>query len=101
MRPIDVQIIGTELALRWDDGAESYIPLLTLRRHCPCASCAGETDVLGNLHKGPERPLGPRAAQLLRIDSVGSYALQPIWADGHNTGLYTYELLRRLGALTD
>lgn len=100
MRPTDVQIIGSELALRWDDGVESYIPLLTLRRHCPCASCAGETDVLGNLHKGPDRPLTPRSSQLLRLEPVGSYALQPVWADGHNTGLFTFEHLRRLGAMT-
>lgn len=99
MRPTDIQIIGTELAIRWDDHQESYIPLLTLRRHCPCASCAGERDIFGNLYKGPDKPLVPKAAVLLRFDPIGGYAIQPHWADGHNTGLYTYEYLRRLGAL--
>ncbi|MBL9128255.1 MAG: DUF971 domain-containing protein [Verrucomicrobiales bacterium] len=101
MRPVDIQIIGTELALRWDDGVESYIPLLTLRRHCPCAGCAGERDVMGNLHKGPDRPLTAQSSVLRRLEPVGSYAFQPIWADGHNTGLYTFEHLRRLGAMTE
>lgn len=101
MRPVDLQAIGAELAIRWDDGSESYIPLETLRRNCPCAACAGERDVLGNLHKGPERPLTARSFQLLRLDPIGGYAVQPVWADGHNTGLFTYEQLRRLGALSD
>lgn len=98
MRPADLQVIGAELAIRWDDGSESFIPLPTLRRHCPCASCAGERDILGNLHKGPDRPLTARSTQLARLEPVGSYAIQPVWADGHNTGLYTFESLRRLGS---
>lgn len=99
MRPKDLQIIGTDLAIQWEDGVESFIPLATLRRHCPCASCAGEKDIFGNLYKGPDRPLTERAVVLTRIEPVGSYAVQPVWGDGHNTGLYTYELLRRLGAM--
>lgn len=99
MRPTDLQVIGTELAIRWDDGHESYIPLLTLRRYCPCASCAGEKDILGNVYKGPDRPLTPRSSELRALQPVGGYAVQPVWGDGHNTGLYTYEYLRRLGSL--
>lgn len=98
MRPAEIQVVGTELAIRWDDGSETYIPLTALRQHCPCASCAGEKDVLGNLYKGPDRPLTPRAMELVEVVPVGGYAVQPVWADGHNTGLYTFEYLRRLGA---
>ncbi len=96
MRPVDVQTIGEELAIKWDDGSESFIPLEKLRRHCPCAACKGEVDVMGNVYKGPDTPLTPRAFQLLRIATVGGYALQPAWADGHATGLYTYDYLRRV-----
>jgi len=98
MTPAEIQIIGSELAIRWADGGESFIPLLTLRRHCPCASCAGEKDIFGTVYKGPDRPVTPAAVQLVRLEPVGGYALQPVWGDGHNTGLYTYEYLRRLGA---
>jgi DUF971 family protein len=97
MRPADLQIIGAELAVKWDDGSESFIPLETLRRACPCAGCQGETDVLGQRHKGPPRPLTPASFQLSRLGQVGGYALQPIWADGHSSGLYSYDHLRRLG----
>ena len=96
MRPLDIQTIGEELAVKWDDGSESFIRLETLRRACPCAGCKGEVDVMGHLHKGPERPLIPSAFQLVRIVSVGGYALQPVWADDHATGLYSFEYLKRV-----
>ena len=96
MRPRDVQTIGRELAIQWEDGGESYITLEKLRRHCPCAGCKGEVDVMGNLHKGPEQALSPRAFELQRLGSVGGYALQPVWGDGHATGLYSYDYLRKL-----
>lgn len=96
MRPADIQMIGDELAIKWEDGGESYVKLATLRRACPCAGCKGEVDVLGHLHKGPDHPLTPRAFDLVRIVTVGGYAIQPIWADGHSTGLYSFDYLRRL-----
>ena len=96
MRAIDIQQIGNELALKWDDGAESFIALEKLRRACPCAGCKGETDIMGNLHIGPERPLQPDSFRLLGLAHVGGYALQPQWVDGHSSGLYSFEYLRRI-----
>jgi DUF971 family protein len=98
MRPLDVQPIGDQLAIKWDDGTESFVSLEKMRRHCPCASCAGETDIMGNVYKGPNRPLGPNAFKLVRISNVGGYAISPYWADGHSTGHYSYDYLKRLGA---
>jgi DUF971 family protein len=97
MQPTDIQQIGGELAIRWDDSTESFIPLEKLRRHCPCAGCKGEMDVMGNLYRGPERPLTPQSFQLVRLNRVGGYALQPVWADGHSTGLYAFDYLKRVG----
>ncbi len=97
MRPEDIQVIGTELAIKWSDGTESFIPLETLRKACPCAGCQGERDVLGQLHRAPAPPLVPASFQIVSIQPVGSYGLQPFWADGHHTGIYTFEYLRRLG----
>ena len=96
MKPLDIQTIGHELAIKWDDGSESFIPLENLRRRCPCAGCKGETDIMGNLYKNPDRPLTARAFELVKITSVGGYAIQPVWADGHNTGIYSFEYLRRV-----
>ena len=63
------------------------------RRICPCATCAGE-DLL--LHHYPAQPL-PIAAeskQLVALQPVGNYAIQAVWSDGHNAGIYTWDYLR-------
>jgi DUF971 family protein len=96
MRPTDLQPIGGDLAIKWDDGGESFIPLEKLRRHCLCAGCKGEMDILGNQYKNPEQKLTAAAFQLVRITSVGGYAIQPVWADGHATGIFSFDYLRRL-----
>ena len=94
MRPLDIQPIGDELAIKWEDGSESFIPLQKLRRCCPCAGCKGEVDVMGNLYKNPEKPLSPNSFKLLRLERVGGYAMQPVWADGHQTGLFSFDYLK-------
>lgn len=99
MRPVDVQQIGGELAIRWDDGGENFIPLEKLRRCCPCAGCQGEVDIMGNLYKGPDKPLPMTAFELVRFTMVGTYAIQPAWKDGHSTGIFSFEYLRRVAAL--
>ena len=96
--PRDVMLVGTELAIVWEDGREDYIPLEKLRRACPCAMCKGERDLLGNVHRGPERPLTPRSFQALSHRRVGGYALQIDWADGHNDGIYSWDTLRQIAA---
>ena len=96
MRPADIQVIGEELAVKWDDQSESFIPLEKLRRHCPCAGCQGERDAFGQLHKGPPTVLTPKSFELRELQRVGAYALQPVWADGHATGLYSFDYLRRV-----
>ena len=100
MRAENIQQIGEELAIKWDDGSESFISLEVLRRHCPCASCHGETDVMGNVYKGPDRPFTTNSFKLVRLNTVGGYAINPVWADAHSTGIYSYEYLKRLGDAT-
>jgi len=98
MRPVDLQPIGNELAVKWGDGSESFIPLESLRRACPCAGCKGEMDVMGRLHKGPDLPLTPESFRLVGIQWVGGYAVQPVWGDGHNSGLFSFGYLRKLAS---
>jgi len=96
MSPQDIQPIGFELAIKWENGEEDFIPLEKLRRACPCAVCKGEVDILGNLYKSPEAPLMAKSFVLTGFVRVGGYAIQPVWGDGHNTGIYAYEYLRRV-----
>ena len=97
MPPKDIQIVGNELAIQWVEGGESFVPLEKMRRHCPCAGCKGETDILGNLYKNPEQKLTPAAFAIVRLVRVGGYAVQPVWADGHSTGIFSFDYLRGLG----
>ena len=96
MRVVDIQHIGNELDIKWADGREDFIPLERLRRCCPCAGCSGETDILGNVYKNPAKPFSSVAFKLVRLDYVGGYAIQPVWADGHNTGIFSFEYLKKV-----
>jgi DUF971 family protein len=96
MKPADIQRVGGELAIKWVDDGESFIMLEKLRRCCPCAGCQGERDILGNVYKNPDRPLLPTAFELVRWVNVGAYAIQPVWADGHATGIYSFDYLQRI-----
>ena len=95
-QPTAVQKIGGELAIAWSDGLESYLPLETLRRKCPCAACEGEPDVTGRVMK-PRQNLGNGCFDLIGWQTIGGYAIQPRWGDGHDSGLYSFAFLRALG----
>jgi DUF971 family protein len=95
LEPTNIQQIGNELAIQWNDGTESYLDLQFLRRACPCAACGGEPDVLGNILR-PNVSYSDNSFELAGFEIVGGYAIQPRWADGHNTGIYSFQYLRRL-----
>lgn len=95
LEPANIQQIGNELAIRWNDGSESYLDLQFLRRACPCAACGGEPDVLGNILR-PNVAYSENSFDLTGFQVVGGYALQPNWRDGHNTGIYSFQYLRRI-----
>jgi DUF971 family protein len=91
----NVQLIGDELAIQWSDGAESYLQIERFRRACPCAGCGGEPHLLGNISR-PDVSYTPSSFELVGWQLIGGYALQPRWGDGHSTGLYSFQYLRRL-----
>ena len=94
--------IGDFLAVRWDDGSESVIPQEILRQNCPCALCAGEPDVTGAVRRPAHPPkLGPGSFELVGMERIGAYAVALTWGDGHQTGIYTWDMLRRLGDAAD
>ena len=84
------------LLIEWRDGVGQSIPFTELRRGCPCAACRGEMGRPGRFDLDPE--LRPGEAELADIALVGNYGLKVIWGDGHDTGIYRFEQLRRLGA---
>jgi DUF971 family protein len=95
LEPTNIQQIGNELAIHWNDGMESFLDLQYLRRACPCAACGGEPDVLGNIIR-PSVSYSDNSFELRGFQIVGGYAVQPRWADGHETGIYSFQYLRRI-----
>jgi DUF971 family protein len=91
----NLAIVGPEMAIRWNDGRESYIGLELLRRRCPCAHCAGEKGLLGEVYRS-EMPLSAASFRLVRCGVVGGYAIQPEWADRHSSGIYSFDYLRSI-----
>lgn len=91
-------LIGNELALSFADGLEAYLELTLLRRACPCAVCQGEPDAMGRVVR-PKVEHGPNAFVLQKFETIGGYALQLYWADGHSSGIYSYDYLQRLANL--
>jgi DUF971 family protein len=80
------------LRIEWGDGLVSEFPSLDLRMLCPCAGCVDEITGVRTLRpEAVDRTVYPTA-----IHYVGRYALQFVWSDGHSTGIYTFEYLRRL-----
>jgi len=93
--PTNVQIIGNEVAIVWDDGVESYFEFEKLRAASPSAANMGERDILGNQYGGGGAKQFP-GVQVTGFERVGNYALRFDFSDGHNSGLYSFEYLRGL-----
>ena len=95
LAPADLQVIGSELAIRWPDGKESYLTLEDLRKRCPCAACCGEPGL--TRHRAVESGKWKvESFQLKGLQTVGGYAIQPTWEDGHGTGIYSWEYLKKI-----
>lgn len=72
----------------WADGHKSVLPIERLRGYCPCAECQG--------HQNPIRYHENRTKAINSASTVGRYAIQFQFADGHSTGIFRYEWLREL-----
>jgi DUF971 family protein len=95
VKPKAIEVINNILAVVWENGHESYYEPEALRRACPCALCKGETTVVAEF-KPPPAPYTAASFQLTGFDYVGSYAIQPRWADGHASGIYSFDYLQKL-----
>jgi DUF971 family protein len=91
--PVEIRKKGGErLTIRWADGHESVYPARTLRGRCPCAQCVSETT---GKRLVTEEHIDPRI-HIVAARIVGNYALHFDWSDGHTTGIYSFDHLRRI-----
>ncbi|HEY0968957.1 MAG TPA: DUF971 domain-containing protein [Opitutaceae bacterium] len=93
--PVNIQLIGNEVAIAWSDGRETYFPAEGLRAASPSAENQGERDIFGQQYGGD----GPKTFPGVLVtgwEQVGNYAVRFDFSDGHRTGLYSYDYLRKL-----
>ena len=107
------QGLGRGLLLKWSDGTESELASLLLRKSCPCAECREKggdrthsRPLSGASQSEPAKSPGGRllvisatideACNLQEVWPVGNYALGLRWGDKHDSGIYTFSLLREL-----
>lgn len=79
------------LRIRFDDGAAFDIPFELLRVESPSAENKGH----GGFAPPPVR--GKANVSVVRAEAVGRYAVRIVFDDGHDTGLYSWDLLYELG----
>jgi DUF971 family protein len=93
---------GTGVEIEWKDGHLSQWTFAWLREACPCATCHEARDADGRKPGVPKAqpasllPLYKPAVRPLEATAVGKYALRFKWNDGHESGIYSWEYLRRL-----
>jgi DUF971 family protein len=95
-RPVHIAAIGNEIAIAWEDGTESFIGMEKLRAASPSAENVGEQDLLGNTYGGTAQRQVP-GVTVRSWNMIGGYAVQFDFSDGHSTGIYPYDMLKRLG----
>lgn len=92
--PAEIRQAGPrELEIAWRDGARSRYAVRDLRLRCVCAHCVDEWT--GECRLDPDSV--PEDVHPLQIHSVGRYAIQIHWSDGHDTGIYSFDRLREIG----
>ncbi|MEM9016542.1 MAG: DUF971 domain-containing protein [Verrucomicrobiota bacterium] len=97
MTPIEeIQLIGSEVAVRWSDGFEAYFPMDKLRAASPSAETAGERDLLGVKIGGDDEGKDFSGVTAVGWNPVGGYGIQFRFSDGHQTGIYSFDFLREL-----
>jgi DUF971 family protein len=102
--PAKVRVLKTEgkgMEIDWKDGHKSAWTFAWLRYGCPCATCEEERSTTGRrIGDPPAKPASllpmyeppPRPGT---VTPVGRYAIGFEWNDGHKSGIYSWEFLRR------
>ena len=96
--PVKVEVSNSdqELLIEWADGHRSVYPLFGLRKNCPCVECRGGHAKMGSFDKSLFRVEPTLKYRIEDIKQVGNHAIRIFWDDGHSTGMYQWETLRKL-----
>jgi DUF971 family protein len=89
------------IKIDWQDGHHSEYSCAYLRDECPCATCTGahgtepQKSSYSQTSANPF-PMYKPAIKMLDVEPVGNYAIRIRWNDGHDTGIYSFDHLRRI-----
>lgn len=92
---------GEGMDIEWKDVHRSHYSFAWLRDACPCATCNEEREQTGRKIGQPAKakpaalPMYKDPARPLEVTPVGRYAISFHWNDGHSTGIYSWDFLRR------
>jgi len=91
----EIHVIGNEVALKWEDGSESFFPIDFLRAQSPSAENMGEADIFGTVYGGtPGKSFS--GTGITNWEWIGNYAVRFEFTDGHRTGIYSFAYLKEL-----
>ena len=98
-RSVNIEDDGI-LSISWMDGTTTRHSMAQLRKECPCANCKIEREKLSQ--PGPilrvidSSAPALKEARIVEFSPVGRYALSFVFNDGHSTGIYTFDFLRKI-----
>jgi DUF971 family protein len=104
MEPAKVRVHkteGTGMEIDWRDGHHSEWTFRWLRDACPCATCHEEREASGRRPGEPKPhpkqllPMYEAPARPTKAEPTGRYAITFHWNDGHQSGIYSWDFLRR------
>lgn len=89
------------LRVDWSDGQVRTYAVKQLRDQCPCATCR-EQRTQDEPHPDPLQltvisPQEARPLEIVTMKPVGNYAYSIAFSDGHDSGIFSFELLLELG----
>ena len=87
---IILHAVSRQLEIGFDDGARFTLDAEYLRVHSPSAEVRGHGEGQETLQ------VGKRDVNILGIEPVGNYAIKPVFSDGHDSGLYSWDVLYTL-----
>ena len=93
----DVHLGAKGIQITWSNGTQHVFPYRYLRLQCGCAACVEETSGARILNVADV----PDDVIVVDYITVGRYALQFLWSDGHSTGIYPYRMLLRMAEEDD
>ena len=100
--PRKIKLNGQEfLTIEWDNGKVIDYPLKFLRDESPDAGNKGETILWKHYAPPPKGPAKPGKYEIDTIKKVGNYAINIVWKDGENAGIYSWEILERFAELLE